>query len=141
MFYIIWRMSLFYRLLAHLGFRQKNRSLQSHQVQSFRTLIAELAQQEQRPEEEVHADLLATVLAQQQHSSELWDRWCALSPREQQVAVLVCRGYTNNEIAARLGIAPTIVKTHVKNVLTKYHFHSKDELRIALENWDFRAWD
>ncbi len=137
----MWCMSLFHRLLAHLGFPRKNISLQPQQIQSFRMLITELALQEQRSEEEVHADLLATVIAQQQQGRDLFDRWSALSPREQQVAVLVCRGYTNNEIAARLGVAPTTVKTHVKNVLTKYHFHSKDELRIALENWDFRAWD
>ena len=134
-------MSLLRRFLAYFGFSQETTLRQNQQVKSFRTLITELAQQEQRPEEEVHADLLATVIAQQQQGRDLFDRWSALSPREQQVAVLVCRGYTNNEIAARLGIAPTTVKTHVKNVLTKYHFHSKDELRIALENWDFRAWD
>ncbi len=134
-------MSLWKRILSLFGLRADVDSRNYEQVQSFRTLITELALQEQRSEEEVHADLLATVIAQQQQGRDLFDRWSALSPREQQVAVLVCRGYTNNEIAARLGIAPTTVKTHVKNVLTKYHFHSKDELRIALENWDFRAWD
>jgi DNA-binding NarL/FixJ family response regulator len=132
----------FLKRMLHL-FRPQSSSGSPHQQQgkSFRSLITELALQEQRSEEEVHADLLATIIAQQQQGRDLFDRWSALSPREQQVAVLVCRGYTNNEIAARLGIAPTTVKTHVKNVLTKYHFHSKDELRIALENWDFRAWD
>ena len=134
-------MSLWKRILSLFGLRADVDSRNYEQVQSFRTLITELALQEQRSEEEVHADLLATVIAQQQQGRDLFDRWSALSPREQQVAVLVCRGYTNNEIAARLGIAPTTVKTHVKNVLTKYHFHSKDELRIALETWDFRAWD
>jgi DNA-binding NarL/FixJ family response regulator len=133
-------MSVFRRLLSLIGLWQPT-SKQTQQVKSFRTLITELALQEQRPEEEVHADLLAAVLAQQQQASDLWDRWSALSPREQQVAALICRGYINNEIASKLGIAPTTVKTHVKNILTKYHFHSKDELRIALENWDFRAWD
>lgn len=134
-------MSLWKRVLSLFGLRPDVDLRDEKQVQSFRTLISEFAEEEQRPEDEIHADLLATVIAQRQSVRDLWDRWRALSPREQQVAALICRGYTNNEIAVRLGIAPTTVKTHNKNILTKYHFHSKEELRIALETWDFREWD
>jgi hypothetical protein len=47
-------MSLLHRFLARLGFRRD--ILASHQdVESFRTLISELAVQEQRSESEIHA--------------------------------------------------------------------------------------
>jgi DNA-binding NarL/FixJ family response regulator len=140
-FYNTSDMSLLHRLLTHLGFSQNITPRHSPQVESFRTLITELAQQEQRSEEEIHADLLAAALAQHQSTRDLRDRWRSLSLREQEVAALTCLGYTNNEIAARLGISHTTIKTHVKNILTKYRLHGKAELRIALEGWDFRGWD
>ena len=133
-------MSLWHRLLHLLGSRSASAPHHYQQVESFHTLISELAQQEQRPEEEIHAGLLAAALAQQQSTRDLWGRWHSLSPREQGVAALICLGYTNNEIAARLGISHTTIKTHVRNILIKYQLHSKTELRIALEDWDFREW-
>ena len=133
-------MPLFHRLLTRLGFFQESAPNRYQQAESFHSLITELAQQEQRPEEEIHAGLLAAALAQQQSTRDLWDRWHALSPREQGVTALICLGYTNNEIAARLGISRTTIKTHVRNILIKYQLHSKTELRIALEDWNFRDW-
>ena len=133
-------MSLLNRLLACLGSAQKVPSHRYQQVESFHSLITELAQQEQRPEEEIHAGLLAAALAQQQSSHDLWGRWHSLSPREQGVTALICLGFTNNEIAVSLGVSQTTIKTHVRNILVKYQLHSKTELRIALEDWDFREW-
>jgi DNA-binding NarL/FixJ family response regulator len=133
-------MSLWQRLLDLLGSRPVSDPRHYRQVESFHRLISELAEQEQRPEEEIHAGLLAAALAQQQATRELWGRWHSLSPREQGVAALVCLGYTNNEIAVRLGISHTTIKTHVRNILIKYQLHSKTELRIALEDWDFSEW-
>ena len=65
----------------------------------------------------------------------------SLTPREQDVAALACLGYTNRQIAARLGISPDTVKTHVRNLLHKFELHSKDELRSLLQDWDFSAWE
>ncbi len=42
-----------------------------------------------------------------------------LSPRELDVLGLIGTGHTNTEIADRLGIAETTVKTHVRHLLTK----------------------
>lgn len=133
-------MSILDRFLNLLRLHPSSIPHHYQQVESFRTLISELAQQEQRPEEEIHAGLLAAALAQQQSTRDLWGRWHSLSPREQGVTALICLGYTNNEIAARLGISHTTIKTHVRNILIKYQLHSKTELRIALEDWDFREW-
>ena len=134
-------MSLLYRLLTHLGLFRESAAHHYEQVESFRSLIAELAQQEQRSEEEIHDGLLATALAQRNSSQDLWNCWQSLSPREQEVTALTCLGYTNNQIAFRLGISNTTIKTHIRNILIKFHLHSKGELRITLQDWDFRKWD
>ena len=39
-----------------------------------------------------------------------------LSPREQQIAVGIAKGYSNNEIAEEYFISLSTVKTHIKNI-------------------------
>ena len=66
--------------------------------------------------------------------------WAQLTPRERQVARLVCQANstrTNAEIAASLAISAETVKIHVRHVLSKFNLHSKAELRRALDGWDF----
>jgi DNA-binding NarL/FixJ family response regulator len=65
----------------------------------------------------------------------------SLSPREQDVLALTCLGYTNRQIAARLGISAGTVKSYIQNVLNKLALHSKVELRFAFYGWDFSAWN
>lgn len=100
-----------------------------------------LAEQEQRPTEDIAADLLSLALARQNASKELVQRWRSLTEREQQVSALTCLNLTNQQIAMRLHISPETVKTHVRNALFKFGLHSKAELRMLLEGWDFSAWD
>ena len=106
----------------------------------FQTLQG-MAEQEQRSAEDIAADLLSLALDQQQACDELIQRWRSLSSREEEVAALTCLNLTNRQIAARLGISPETVKTHVRNVLHKFGLHSKAELRLLLNEWDFSAWD
>ena len=103
-------------------------------------VIIELAQQEQRPIEEIHAGLLAAGLSQHNASNDNSIHWEALTPREQDVAALTCLGYTNVQIAYKLGLSPTTIKTHVRNILKKFQLHGKGELRVALKEWNFRDW-
>ena len=58
----------------------------------------------------------------------------------EQVAALVCLGYTNEAIARQLVISVNTVRSHVRRVLDKYAVASKAELRIILAGWDFESW-
>jgi DNA-binding CsgD family transcriptional regulator len=48
-----------------------------------------------------------------------------LTPRERQIAELVCRGMRNEDIAKELGISSGTAKTHIRNIYRKVHVKSK----------------
>jgi DNA-binding NarL/FixJ family response regulator len=102
--------------------------------------LENLAQREQRAEKDLAAELLSMALVQRKTAEINLARWEALSPREQQVTALVCLGFTNRQIAEHLVLSHETVKTHVRNVLYKFDLRSKAELRQALADWDFSAW-
>lgn len=102
--------------------------------------LQDLAEREQRTKEAVAADLLSHALYQRQAGEANLRSWQRLSPREQEVAALVCLNYTNTQIAARLSISPSTAKTHVRNVLRKFGLERRADLRLALAEWDFSAW-
>lgn len=55
-----------------------------------------------------------------------------MSTRELQVAELVCRGFSNKEIAKNLKIRPGTVKTHLRNVYRRIHVKNKIALLLKL---------
>lgn len=131
-------MSIWRRLLHNLGLRPA-----SGMVRFDQTLISALqllAEREQRPADEVAADLLTGALQQREAAEVYLQCWRSLSPREQQVAALICLNYANAEIALRLSISLPTVKTHVRNVLRKFNLPRRAELQRALADWDFSAW-
>lgn len=67
--------------------------------------------------------------------------WDQLTPREQHVAALVCLGYANKEIARKMMISTSTVKTHIRNILRKFGLNGKLELKGVLREWDFSAWE
>lgn len=100
-----------------------------------------LSERERRPKEDIAADLISIGLAHRQVTDAYMQCWQSLTPREQQVAALVCLDYTNPRIAAVLVISPETVKSHVHHILAKFGLRSKAELRQALEEWDFSDWE
>jgi DNA-binding NarL/FixJ family response regulator len=72
---------------------------------------------------------------------ELYDHWLALSAREQDVVALTCLGYKNHQIAFRLGLSVTTVKSYIQNVCYKLNVHSKTEIRLAFVHWNFSEWE
>ncbi len=134
-------MSILDRLLYRLGLR-RNPGLHSYAFDEIlQAELSKLAHQRGLTEEELAKDLLAAGLQDYSDAGRLLQNWRALSPREQDVTALACLGYTNRQIAARLGISPETVKTHLGNVLPQFGLHSRNELRLLFANWDFSAWE
>jgi len=48
-----------------------------------------------------------------------------MSPRELEVAKLVCQGFINGEIAKRLKVKPGTVKTHLRSIFGKTRARNK----------------
>ena len=53
-----------------------------------------------------------------------------LSSREIEVAILLCKGYINKEIAQKLSLATTTVISHRKNIMEKIHARSLADIII-----------
>lgn len=60
----------------------------------------------------------------------------ALSPREAQVAALLCQNRSVSYICATLGLATSTAKTHIRHVYEKTDVHSRSELQILAERLD-----
>jgi DNA-binding NarL/FixJ family response regulator len=56
----------------------------------------------------------------------------SLPPRSSDVAVRVCRGQTNKEIAREMGISDQTVKEHVANLCRRFGVHNRTELAACL---------
>ncbi len=78
---------------------------------------------------EVTRAVLARVRAGGQHRVPDLAAYC-LSPRESDVLALIGLGLNNTEIAGRLHLSTSTVKTHVGSVLAKTH--SRDRVQAAL---------
>ncbi|MHC4645146.1 MAG: response regulator transcription factor [Planctomycetota bacterium] len=48
-----------------------------------------------------------------------------MSPRELQIARLVCRGFSNGDIAKKLSVRPGTVKTHLRSIFNKTRVRNK----------------
>lgn len=70
------------------------------------------------------------VVWQPEAERPIW--WTALSPREQEVALLVADGLSNAAIAARLGVTVGTVKDHVHAVLTKARLRRRSQVAASL---------
>jgi DNA-binding CsgD family transcriptional regulator len=138
--YNIGEMITWNHLLAFLGFKPDPGPRYFELDENLHMALVDLAHDEQRPAQEVQADLLTAGLARRHTCTKHWQCWESLSPRERDVAALTCLGYTNRQMAARLKLAPDTIKGYVRQVLVKFQLHSKGELRLVLTGWDFSLW-
>ena len=68
--------------------------------------------------------LSQTPILQDKHWSFIQRKYL-MSPRELEIAKLVCRGLSNNQIASDLTISNGTVKTHLRNIYRKVRVNSK----------------
>ncbi len=99
-----------------------------------------IADNEQRQVGTVVNELVAFALEQHQSAEDSLEVWHNLTPREREVTAYIWLGLTNPQIAETLSISPNTVKTHIKNLLAKFHVNSKLELRHQLVSVDFTEW-
>ena len=102
--------------------------------------LEDLSVREGQPPDEMILILLDQALKDRRRMDRAHRSWDALSHRERQVAVLVCRNLTGRQIAAQLVISPETVKTHVRHILRKFNISSRHELRRLLADWDLSPW-
>lgn len=131
-------MALFQRIVSTIRgwFKHKRTRNLALDVNTLRSLEF-LAGQEKRSPEEIANQFLGDAFHSHQAQVDNWSRWMSLSPREQEIAALICLNYTTRQIAARLQISPETVKTHVERVLVKFGVTDRSMLRVVLNGWDF----
>jgi DNA-binding NarL/FixJ family response regulator len=54
----------------------------------------------------------------------------ALTPREQEVAILVAKRLSNRQIASHLTLSEHTVATHTRNILKKLGLHSRTQIAV-----------
>ena len=134
-------MSIFQRIQRLWTGLRRNKTYTYTLDESLPRLLTDLAVQENRTTEEVQADVLAVGLTQVHKSKELMRLWDTLSRREQDVTAWACLGYTNRQIAARLGLSTDTVKSYLQNVMHRFGLHSKTDLRVIFADLDFSEWE
>lgn len=77
--------------------------------------------------EAAKADRVWTAQECYQHFLEL-----GLTKREAEVAIQICKGLSNKEIALELNISETTVKKHVSNIFEKLDVKKREEIRRML---------
>ena len=64
------------------------------------------------------------------HQWRYVQRWYGLSPRELEVARLICCGYHNDDVAGNLRIRCGTVKTHLRNIYRRIHVTNKIQMLL-----------
>ncbi|MGE4589440.1 MAG: PocR ligand-binding domain-containing protein [Acidaminococcaceae bacterium] len=70
------------------------------------------------------------LLEQKKLKTEDTKRDSRISLREKEIVELVCKGFSNKQIADTLFISERTVKTHVSNILAKLNLHDRMQLLV-----------
>jgi DNA-binding CsgD family transcriptional regulator len=135
-----WLVSLWERLVDQLGLMKLPKRVYRFE-DDLAWSLQSMAELEQRPEEEVAAELLAFAINYRLDAEHKLAKWKRLTQREQQIVALVCLKYSNVEIAEHLDISPETVRSHVRSAMHKFKVRSKADLLVILADWDFSAWE
>lgn len=97
-----------------------------------------------RGESSLHPRIARKVLIELSHAGKRKAASQALTAREMDVLELIARGCTNQEIADRLCVSETTVRTHVSNILGRLHLTNRVQatlyaLREGLASLDSSA--
>jgi DNA-binding CsgD family transcriptional regulator len=103
-------------------------------------MLASLSGSTQQDIEQIAYELLHTAVTNCLADAAYLQLWQELTRREKQTAALVCLGFTNQEIAARMIISVNTVKTHIRSIFSKFGINCKNELQAILSGWDFTEW-
>ncbi len=68
-------------------------------------------------------------LLKEEHWVRIRKQYC-ISPRELQVAKLVCQGFNNDEIASSLKIRQGTIKTHIRNIYRRIRVKNRVEMLL-----------
>ena len=63
--------------------------------------------------------------------------WKSLSAREQDVTILVCRGLSDAEIASRLKLSVSTVKSYLQHVFHKVQVRNRKQLIVRFSSFNF----
>ena len=73
------------------------------------------------------SEIARHVVASFRRRSSGMDPAISLTPREEEILVLLTKGYSNKEIADNLQLGIETVRSHLKNIYTKMHVRSRAE--------------
>jgi DNA-binding CsgD family transcriptional regulator len=66
--------------------------------------------------------------------------WLSLTFREQEVLALACMGHRNYQIGQVLHIEDGTIKSHWQHIFKKFNMRNRQDIRLALRDWDFYEW-
>jgi DNA-binding NarL/FixJ family response regulator len=73
------------------------------------------------------SEIARHVVASFRRRSSGMDPSISLTPREEEILILLTKGYSNKEIADNLQLGIETVRSHLKNIYTKMHVRSRAE--------------
>jgi DNA-binding NarL/FixJ family response regulator len=121
--------------------RQKKKKYQNVLGESLRFKFVNPAAQEKRRQKKRALDALVISRHYNPEEDQRYHIWVMLSRREQHVTALTCLGYTNPQIATRLGLSIETVRSYLDNVFHKSRVRSKADLRVFFAPWDFSEFE
>jgi DNA-binding CsgD family transcriptional regulator len=108
--------------LAELLLQEPDVLVRSEGLEHLEIAIPELRDMQMQP------SLEPALALRTKHSSVRRSGSDSLTTREREIAGLMARGLTNREIAARLVISEGTAEVHVKHILSKLGFKSRNEV-------------